>query len=284
MEISTEIGTFAPYGSTEDILRLVKNSGFTAYDFSLFTDGLKDRLIDRADYLEAARELRAFADSLGLKCNQSHAPFPSAKKGNEEFNEKTFGEMVRSLYVSGILGAKVCVIHPCDDYSAEENAVMYRRLEPYAREAGVKIGLENIWVWNMEKMEATPSACSDHKDFLKHLSLLDSDVFVACLDIGHAEMRGLNTSAVEMIKALGTRLQALHIHDNDKHRDKHELPYTDKINFPAIITALKESGYQGDVTLEASNFIFKLPVSVYPDAAKLMADISLHIKEQLQKF
>ena len=47
---------------------------------------------------------------------------------------------------------------------------------------------------------AAPAACSDPESFLKHINAIDRNSLQAVLDIGHAEMRGLNTNAVEMIK------------------------------------------------------------------------------------
>ena len=107
MEISTEIGSFRRYGTNREILRLLKDSGFTAYDFSMFRGTLKDRLIDSENYREDAKALREYADSIGLRCNQAHAPFPTARKGNESYNESAFPEIARAIEVSGILGAKV---------------------------------------------------------------------------------------------------------------------------------------------------------------------------------
>mgnify|MGYP002513530294 CR=1 FL=1 len=53
-------------------------------------------------------------------------------------------------------------------------------------------------------------------------------------------MRGSGTSAVAMIQALGSRLQALHIHDNDKHHDSHQIPFSMNIDFVPIVKALKQ--------------------------------------------
>jgi sugar phosphate isomerase/epimerase len=181
------------------------------------------------------------------------------------------------------LGAKVCVVHPCNDYTAEENASLYRKLEPYAREAHVKIGVENMWNWNGKEGHACAAACSCHDDFRAHLSLLSQDVFVACLDIGHSEMKGLETSAPQMILALGDRLQAIHLHDNDRLNDSHALPYTMSIDFSAIIVALKKIGYQGDVTLEADSFIRKYPRELYPAAARFMAEVADDFRQKLLK-
>ena len=78
---------------------------------------------------------------------------------------------------------------------------------------------------------------------------------VACLDLGHAEMRGSGDGAVQMIHTLGHRLQALHIHDNDRWHDSHQIPFSMDIDFEAILKALKKINYQGYFTLEADRFM-----------------------------
>ena len=62
-------------------------------------------------------------------------------------------------------------------------------------------------------------------------------------------MRGQNTTAVEMIHALGHRIGALHLHDNNKWKDSHALPFTMDIDFVPIMHALGEIGYAGDITM-----------------------------------
>lgn len=286
MYISTEINSFKAVGDNRKILKMLKDAGFTAYDFSMFNGSLADEILYAQDYIERAKAFRAYADEIGLPCNQAHAPFPTAKKGDAQYNEKTFPVIVRALEISGILGAKVCVVHPCNDYTAEENAELYRAFEPYARKAGVKIGVENMWNcvnWGTPEFRATSAACSHHDDFKAHLELLPEDVFVACLDIGHAEMTGLDTSAVQMIETLGNKLQALHIHDNDKVHDSHRLPYTGDVAFREILEALEKIGYTGDVTLEADMFARKFPLELYPQAMKLMAETADYMRRTLSE-
>ena len=58
-----------------------------------------------------------------------------------------------------------------------------------------------------------------------------------------------------MIRALGSRLQALHLHDNDLHGDSHQIPFSMSIDFDQVVKALKEIGYSGYFTLEASNYL-----------------------------
>lgn len=281
MDISTEVLSFHRYGNIFEILQLLKIGGFDAYDFTMFGADAFDILIDKEDYIERAEKVRKFSDDLGIKCNQTHAIFPVIKRNDSEYNEKTFKSIVRSLEVGGILGAKACVVHPCNDYSAEQNFGIYQRLLPFAKKNDVKIALENMWNWDDVSDHAIKAACSDHADFKKHLDLLDEKWFIACLDLGHAEMKGLNTSAVRMIETLGKRLKALHIHGNDRHHDLHQLPYVSDVDFEPIIDALVKVGYDGDITFEADTYMPGFPIKLYPAAARLMYEIGVYFKNEI---
>ena len=289
MYISTEINSFSAYGENEKILSLLKEAGFDAYDFSMFYGSRADEWLSLDDYIERAKAFRAYADGIGMVCNQAHAPFPTATNDKfprfhfttEEYNAWAHKKIERAIEVAGILGAKIIVVHPWNYYTPEENVRLYRSFEGTARKAGVKIGVENMWNWESGAPTASPAACSHHVDFKTHLSLLPKDVFVACLDIGHAEMAGLDTSAVEMIETLNEDLQALHIHDNDLAHDSHMLPYTAKVDFEKIIAVLKKIGYKGDVTMEADTYIKRFPLALYPQGARLMAEIADYIRKKL---
>ena len=106
-----------------------------------------------------------------------------------------------------------------------------------------------------DEWRATPAACATPEDFLAHLNAVNDESFVACLDLGHAEIVGEDISAPQMIKALGKHLQALHIHDNNKIKDLHQIPFSGAIDFDPIAKALKEIDYQGYFTLEADTHL-----------------------------
>lgn len=285
MEISTQTSPFNAFGDNKAIVKLLKDSGFTAYDFSMYSHKNNEHaMIDFDDYKEKARVLREYADSIGIKCNQTHAPFPSAKKGDEEYNKYIFPFLLRSIEVSGILGATNCVIHPCNDYTAEENAVLYEALRECAEKSGVIICTENMFNWDRENNRPCFAACATAEDFVAHVELLDKKVFGACLDLGHAEIMGDTVSAAELIHALGDRLVALHIHENDKRGDNHVLPYSfRKETYEGILKALKEIGYKGDITFESGNFIHRLPVELYPAGARFMAEMGAYFKKALSE-
>jgi len=283
MLISTSIISLRGWGDNKAILQLLKNAGFDAYDFTMYDPHCMDCFNDKEDYIERAKDLRAYADSIGIVCNQSHALFPTYREGNAEWDAMADIQIKRGLEVTGILGGKCCVIHPQNDYSLEKNVEMFKHFLPTAKKANVKIALENMWNWDKELGHAVFAACSDCKSFCDHMDALEEDKewFTACLDIGHAEMKGLGTSAVKMIKALGNRLGALHLHDNDRHHDNHRMPYTYGIDFEPIIDALAEIDYQGDITFEADGYPCGFPIKLLPEAMGLMAAIGKYIRDEV---
>ena len=109
--------------------------------------------------------------------------------------------------------------------------------------------------WDNEKGHTSFAACATPESFNAHLDAVNDEYFAACLDIGHAEMKGSETSAAEMILALGNRLKALHIHDNDKVHDSHQIPFSMDIDFDEIVRALKKINYDGYFTLEADQYL-----------------------------
>lgn len=224
MKISTEIGSASKIIGEEKSVEYVAKAGFDAWDFSMFSMVKYDwstRKVMNSTHLLASREYLAFARRLkrigidnGIVCNQSHAPFPVCVK-------EVRSCLKRAIECTAEAGGNICVIHPDNHKGPEENAEMFLELLPFAKECGIKIATENMWNWDAEKDEAAFAACATPESFNAHLDAVNDAFFGACLDIGHAEMRGLGTSAEEMIYALGNRLYTLHIHDNDLKHDSH---------------------------------------------------------------
>lgn len=258
MKISTEIGSAAKIIGEEKAVEYIAKAGFDAWDFSMFAmckyDREKKALFENNhplasnEYLAFARKLKQTGLDNGIECNQSHAPFPSAVPEIRSYFK-------RAIECTAEAGGKICIIHPDNNKSVQENAEMYQELLPFAKEYGVKIATENMWNWDDEKDESSFAACSTSESFVEHIDVVNDDFLVACLDLGHAEMRGSGSGATEMIRALGKRLQALHIHDNDKWHDSHQIPFSMSIDFDAVVKALKNINYQGYFTLEADRYL-----------------------------
>ena len=285
MKISTEINSARKLIGEEKAVELYGKAGFDAWDFSMFNMFtfawnthkaiVNETPLNTPDYLKFARKLKQIGLDYGITCNQAHAPFPV--RIPEILDAQKY-----ALECAAEAGAKICVVHPDNFKSPEENAEMFFDLLPFAKEYGVKIATENMWNWNDEKDEAAPAACSDPASFNAHLDAVNDDFLVACLDIGHAEMRGLNTNAVEMIKALGPRLQALHIHDNDLWHDSHQIPMSMGIDFAAVVKALKEIDYKGYFTLESDRYLHECTPDNIFEAIKEMAAVDKKLVEMFK--
>ncbi len=275
MKTSTEIESTSKIVGEEKAVELIAKAGFDAWDFSMFEmaryDWENKRLFDRGhplsgnDYLKFARKLKQIGLDNGIHCNQSHAPFPVYVKEILDFQK-------RAIECTAEAGGEICVIHPDNYKSAEENAEMYNELLPFAKEHGVKIATENMWKWDDATDRAAFSACATAEDFNKHLDVINDEFFVACLDLGHAEMMGDIASATGMIKALGSRLKALHIHDNDRWHDSHQIPFSMDMDFDAIVKALKEVNYDGYFTLESSCYLREYSEDNVFEGVKNLAD------------
>ena len=269
MKVSTEIGSIATLVGEEKAVELVAKSGFDAWDFSMFDmceKNAKGLLVPtnhptaQDDYLAFARKLKQIGLDNGIVCNQGHAPFPSSPK--------SIYYLKRAIECVAEAGGDICIIHPMNNGTPGENAEMYLELLPFAKEYNVKIATENMWNWKPFHKHSCFAACATPESFNAHLDAVNDDYFVACLDIGHAEMKGSDTTAAEMIRGLGNRLKALHIHDNDKLHDSHQIPFSMNIDFTSVINALKEVNYGGYLTLEASSYLDNFSKEKVPEGVK----------------
>lgn len=257
MKVSVNIAPIANFVGDEKAVEYVAEAGFDAWDFSMFSmcryDWSKhtvvptDHPLSGNNYLKFARELKKIGLDNGIVCNQSHAPFPSTPIGNDWLK--------RAIECTAEAGGGICVIHPDNNKIPEGNAEMYSELLPFAKQCGVKIATENMWNWDNEKNCSSFAACATSESFVEHIDYINDPDFVACLDIGHAEMQGSGSGAVNMIKALGPRIKALHIHDNDRLNDSHQIPFSMNIDFEAVAKALAEIGYDGYFTLETDGYL-----------------------------
>ena len=260
MKLSTELHSAVVHVGEERAVELVAKAGFTAFDFSMCDmfryDWNKRCVIENGsplranDYLAFARRVKQVALDNGIICNQSHAPYPMAADG-------IYPYILRAIECTAEAGGDICVIHPDNNGTPESNAEIYHKLLEFAKPYGVRIATENMFNWDSKADRCSFAACATPESFNAHLDAVNDPNLVACLDIGHAEMKGSGTNAVEMIEALGGRLQALHIHDNNKWHDNHQIPFSMGIDYAPIAAALKRVGYNGYLTLEADTFLMQ---------------------------
>lgn len=273
---------------------LLAGAGFDSVDFmlnDLVFDNSEMTLANTAEYCDAVKRA---ANERGLTIEQTHAPFQFKKWDDKEhFESVIFPRTVRSLEMSALLGAKICVVHPLHykKYKGNEeemfrlNMEFFGRLIPYCKEYGVKVGIENMWQRDSRRKCIVMDTCNTAEELIRYIDTLDSEYMVANLDIGHVGLAMRDDEAEDFIRALGhDRLKALHVHDNNYQTDGHVLPYFGSINWDKVTSALADIDYDGDLTYEvnSSELLNVSDETARPLMAKIMADIGRHLISRIE--
>ena len=273
MLLSTQTDVTAKEFGLVEAVRMIGAAGFDAADISMFDDDWNQWMYSDG-FEPLVMEVKRAAAEAGIVLNQAHAPFPTMKDGDAAFNEQRLPKVRRSIEIAGMLGVRNIIVHPVvfQKQMKKKNLDMYHELEPVARQAGVKIALENMWGWDNRRNIIAKNVCSDAQGLADYVDALDPDVFTVCLDIGHVGLVG--EYEVPTIRKLGTkRLTCLHVHDTDYRDDLHTLPFCGRLPWQDIMKALGEIGYTGDLTFEADNFIKHMPKTLIPHALRYMHDV-----------
>ena len=284
MKISTEIYSAAAIVGEEKAIELIAKAGFDAWDFSMFDMVTCDRKsgeiiykghpLESKDAVSFAKRLRKVGEDNGIYCNQSHTAYPLCYKAVRE-------SIYKAIECSAEAGAKIVVVHPDMDASVEENVELYQKYLEFAKGHGVMIATENMLIRRLLDEPSKSSFVTPER--IKPLfDLINDDNFVLCLDVGHAEIGIANTSSLEMIDCFKNKIRALHLHDNDKNLDSHQIPFSMNIDFPPIMRALKETVYNGDLTLESDSFLGSFNRENVLDGLKAMR-ISVEKLKELMK-
>ena len=237
----------------------LRSIGFEGVDYSI---GAENAVFNepRKVWIEHFSKKRAALDESGLKAFQSHATFPTNIDGESFLTDKSLEQLKKEIEAAAILGSPYIVIHPINfangDFRREEeikaNLNSFTRLEPFLREFDVKLGIENMWVYDMLRLRYAPTSCSTAEDMIYYIDTLNdtlnSDRFVACLDTGHVFMHDL--SPANSARKLGGRLKIMHVQDNFGTHDSHKAPGQGAIDWKDYAASLKEIGYDGVFNME----------------------------------
>ncbi len=255
------------YGDKHAI-EIAKKIGADGIDFSLYFHNAQNEgdlyTKDYDEVREYYRDIRAYADSLGVKIHQTHGRFLGYGVSPE-----VDAALVRNLELdaiaSGILGAEYCVVHtPAynhvggDRTDEEMFDIFYRTfgaMLPFAKREGVKIAAETHGdASKYKKMEFFGYIDNLIKGCDGLREKYDAGEYIAvCVDTGHTNLAVKyegNPSVGDAIRQLGSRVQALHLHDNNGMRDQHKIPMTGDLNWEDIMNALDEVGFDGWYNLE----------------------------------
>ena len=189
---------------------------------------------------------------------------------NAATREKARDIVKAQIEAAALLGAATILVVPgyvgCEFASKPKTVsydVAYDRaleaftyLEKYARSAGVKIGIENVW----NRFLLSPL------EMRTFIDTVASEYVGVYFDVGNVVYTGYPE---QWIRILGNRIVAIHL--SDFRRSQTGVGgfvdlFAGDVDFPETAKALKETGYDGYITLEMLPNYSQFPeVSLYAD-------------------
>ena len=239
-------------------IELCKKTGYRAIDISMHSVSIGNKPMAKDDWKDWVYSVRKTIEANNLFPTQAHAFFFSRKIAQtQEACDRGEKLIRRSIEAAGLLNAPWIVVHPIhglDVVGLTHNEIFYKnvdyfnRLADYAEKNHIGIAVENMFEGSFESAE----------DLLQLINEVGRQNVGICWDTGHAHLA--KQDQVASILALGKRCKALHISDNNGKYDEHMLPYFGSIDWQSIVTALKNSGYEGDFTYEIHNTTKNVPI------------------------
>jgi len=179
-----------------------------------------EELFGRGDPAEVGARFKAFADSHGVTFPQGHLWLGADIAGKKwESVVETLKGWLDLFYAIGI---KACVLHAgggwmrkngaSEDEIDAANVRAIKLLCEHIKGRDIYICLENL-------IQSYPFA----GDLLRLIHAADSPQLKICLDTGHLNINKGKQS--DFIRESGSRLKALHIHENEGEHDQHMMPY-----------------------------------------------------------
>lgn len=278
MKLSMEIYTVAERFGDMRAVELIKEAGFDAIDYSYYSKKECDEILGDG-YRQYAQEFRAHMDRVGIACNQAHAPFSFKYGLRTDPSEGKYLSLIRALESASILGAKNIVVHaitvPEGVDFVEYNIAYYKSFIPYCERFGICVAVENLF--RRDKItNQIFGKLGTPEELGGIIKAIASPWIVACVDVGHATLTG--NEPQDFIAGMDREaLKCLHVQDNDYIGDRHLFPYSGKLNWSEIMTALKKKGYDGDLTFEVVKQIDLYPNELLPDVLKLANAIGRHL-------
>lgn len=268
-----DAGLYSVHGY-KDIYQKIRAAGFEAIDWSIDVE-LRASMLKAGTYegknvfeksvdeiMDYYKEELDAIRAAGLTISQAHAPFPFFSR---KFVKADTPDYLIEVYKKIILfldrvGCKNVIIHGVslergDHVNTPEstralNKKLYTSLIPTLQETNITVCLENLFASKGGIM--TLGHCSNPYEAVAEIDELNAlagkECFGLCVDTGHLNLFGLDPRYY--LPIVGKRVKAFHIHDNDGITDQHKAPYTGKINWINFYTALKEIGYEGDLSFE----------------------------------
>ena len=278
MKLATTTGDFSAYATCQlDSVRYIHQAGFKYVDYNFGSDYRNKRGAFAENWQEEMINLRKEAEALGVRFVQSHAPMGQPIVRGE--NYEPFIEMnKRCIECCALLGIDRVVVHSGYEYGLtkeecfERNKEFYMHLLPLAQEKGVYVLTENFNKMYKEGVYWIDNAV----DLRALIDYVDHPYFHAVWDAGHANMQEMPQD--EALRIVGEHVYALHIQDNMGTSDTHHFPYLGTLSLDAVMNGLKDIGYNGYFTFEASKFYLPADQRTVSERGDKLRNIPLKLR------
>ena len=244
--------------------------GFVSSDSPLYSCSMQQL----ESYL---KEVRRCAEYNAILIWQLHTIWP-LPCGDKADIETSMCLVKRSIVGAHLIDCQRVVVHPMLPYGngKDENPTQtfhlnqkfFKELSSFAQEYGVTICIENL-----------PYLQSDICRVDKVLELVDAvneENCKMCLDVGHSHL--FHEDIYATVLKIGSRLSALHIHDNRGDVDSHLIPWMGTIDWNALSRALKQIGFNGCISLE-TQINDNVPQPIRHKLALILSEIAKRIAD-----
>lgn len=225
---------------SEDDLRQIAASGIECLEVGA-------RMFDNDAGGRGKSGVKALASQGGPRVRSIHAGDGDVSALHDGVWRRALDESAECIELAQELGATQIVFHPSEDrippeqrkLRMERSVQAFARLAPVARRCGVRIAVE-----------ALPRTCLGNTvdELVQILETLPADVFGVCIDTNHLMTQ--HVILPDNIRRLGGRLLEIHASDYDGIDEKHEMPGTGVVAWPAVMKALGDVGFAGPFNYE----------------------------------
>lgn len=272
---STNIMSFdfgKPYSVPMEIpMRVCAAAGYQYLDANLCGFSRPGLPLAGDDWEAWVEGIRSLAEELGIRFIQAHAYWALGNPFNRDLTraDGEWGEelMRRSVIAAEMLGVKWMVVHPLTVW--QETWYHYKKSFAYNREYFKRWGQiyadhhVGMAIENLIKSSEKVSYCARGEELLELIDAIDNPEVGICIDTGHAHLSGIDPA--DMIRQVKDHLKATHIADNHQNKDEHFAPFNGTIDWPGVMSALKEIGYEEAFAFEIHHLTGNYPVRLQKD-------------------
>lgn len=301
MKLSATTGLYQESRGTKElrdmneVLRVLHEVGYKVIDLSFCSQNAESYILRGDDWQKKIDEVGETAAKLGLEFYQCHMPFvkgcalaiaPDWKKpGYPEYFREC---MRRASIANGMLGVKWAVYHPiyCPEQNYERKAALeanhafYDEYIDLCIQNGTGVAYENM----LPNLNGTHRVRygTHYEDLIELIDSYQDPMVGACWDTGHANQ--MKFDQARALRAVGSRLKALHINDNFYGvRDEHLLPYMGTVDWQAVIDTLVEIGYTGTLNYETGQVTKKSTGEFQKELVRMTYRNGLYLLDMYEK-